>query len=306
LQRSVQQETAVIFGWGAIKPFLSTVVGVSDSMIDMRFYLILAGVLSSMGVVSADDPAVITHTPALPSNQVVSVIVPPPEARTNALALLRAADQARGNVEGIRWSVTVRTADNGRPIENVYDVQARGFNVLAEQTAPRKSKGTLMLVNQGNMWFYKPGVSKPVSISKRQRLSGNVANGDIATTNYAEDYDASFLPDTVISNELCYVLDLRAKPKRDCTYDRIVYAISQARGVGVKADYYTVSGKLFKTSFMTYDHAVKTPEGGTTPFVSRILFASAIASEESSELAFSPPVIAPLPPSIFDVNRLTR
>lgn len=275
-------------------------------MIDMRFHLILAGILAGAGVVSADGPAANTNTPALPSNQVVSVQTPTPEARTNALALLRAADQARGNVEGIRWSVTVRTADNGRPIENVYDVQARGFNVLAEQTAPRKSKGTLMLVNQGNMWFYKPGVSKPVSISKRQRLSGNVANGDIATTNYAEDYDASFLPDSVISNELCYVLDLRAKPKRDCTYDRIVYAISQARGVGVKADYYTVSGKLFKTSFMTYDHAVKTPEGGTTPFVSRILFASAIASEESSELAFSPPVIAPLPPSIFDVNRLTR
>lgn len=235
-----------------------------------------------------------------------NALTPISEVRTNALALLRIADQARGNVDGIRWNVTVSTTDNGRLIENTYDVQARGFNVLAEQIAPRKSKGTLMLVNHGNMWFYKPGVSKPVSISKRQRLSGNVANGDIATTNYAEDYNASFLPDTVISNELCYVLDLRAKPKHDCTYDRIVFAISQSRGVGVKADYFTISGKLFKTSFMSYAHTVKTPDGGTTPFVSHIVFASAIASEESSDLAFSPPVIAPLPPSIFDVNRLTR
>jgi hypothetical protein len=270
----------------------------------MRLHLVLACVLTGAVQAAEVAPVAATNAPATAATNALAVSATVPAA-TNAMALLRAADRARGNVEGIRWNVTVRTTDNGRLIENVYDVQARGFNVLAEQTAPRKSKGTLMLVNQGNMWFYKPGVSKPVSITKRQRLSGNVANGDIATTNYADDYEASFLPDAVVSNELCHVLDLRAKPKRDCTYDRIVYAISEARGVGVKADYYTKSGKLFKTSFMAYDHMITTPEGVRTPFVSHITFASAIDAE-TSELAFSPPVLAPLPPSIFDVNRLTR
>ena len=53
-----------------------------------------------------------------------------------------------------------------------------------------------MLFNDRTIWFIKPGLRKPVSISARQRLVGDAANGDIATTNYARDYDGATLATT--------------------------------------------------------------------------------------------------------------
>jgi len=252
------------------------------------------------------QPTADTVSPQAADNKTAFVLKKDESISTNAVMLLRFADRARGNLDGIRWNVTINTTENGRQIESSYDVRARGYNVLAEQTAPRKNKGSLMLVNQGNMWFYKPGISKPVPISRRQRLTGSVSNGDIATTNYAEDYDATFLPEEEVEGELCYMLNLQAKPKHDCTYDRIVLAISKERIVGIKADYYTISGKLFKSSTMQYDHTIPAEDNGRWPFVSKILFTSAIATEEAASLTFSAPELVAIPAGIFDVNRLAR
>ena len=98
--------------------------------------------------------------------------------------ILRKADQSRGNLEGITW--TVIAADK-RSESMTFDVKARGFDILAENVAPPRDRGNKVLMVNGNMWFYKPGLSKPVPISQRQRLMGNVAYGDIAATNYADD-----------------------------------------------------------------------------------------------------------------------
>ena len=105
-----------------------------------------------------------------------------------------------------------------------------------------------------NMWFAKPGLSKAVPISPRQKLLGGAANGDIASTNYAGDYKIVQTSEDTFNNEPCYLLDLSAVDKK-ATYDRIKYWISKERLVGVKAEFYTVSGKLFKTATFEYKHS---------------------------------------------------
>src|SRR5919109_1536494 len=134
------------------------------------------------------------------------------------LDILRKADQSRGNLEGITWTVVL--ASDTRNESMTFDVKARGFDILAENQAPPKDRGNKVLMVNGNMWFHKPGLSKAVPISQRQRLMGNAAYGDIAATNYAEDYEATSLADESVNGELCYVFDLKARDNR-AAYDRI-------------------------------------------------------------------------------------
>jgi Outer membrane lipoprotein-sorting protein len=211
--------------------------------------------------------------------------------------ILRKADQSRGNLEGITWKVVV---SDKRTEPMTFDVKARGFDILGENLAPPKDRGNKVLMVNGNMWFHRPGLSKAVPISQRQRLMGNAAYGDIAATNYAEDYEARLLEDETVNGELCYVFDLKAKDSR-AAYDRIKYWISKQRVVGVKAEYFTVSQKKFKSATMESANTVRI-DGEARPFISKITIYDELLSSDVTTLNLTKPVFRKLAAYVFDVN----
>ncbi len=160
---------------------------------------------------------------------------------------------ARGNIEGVKWLVNIASIENNTDQERSLNVLARGYDFLGIMIEPPKVKNQKIMMVDHNMWYTKPGLKKPVPVSSRQKLIGGAAYGDIAATNYADDYAPTPLPDETINGELCYVFDLKAVSKKS-TYDQIKYWISKDRMVGVKSEFYTVSGKLFKTAVFEYDN----------------------------------------------------
>ena len=225
-------------------------------------------------------------------------------ATLSPVEVLRQADRARGNLEGVIWKVEIESKDKHGVNTMNYEVSSRGFDLFADSLAPPKYKGYKLLMLNGNMWFYKPGLSKPVPISQRQKLNGNAAYGDIASTNYADDYDATILADEAVDGEDCYLFDLKAKD-RQATYDRIKYWISKGRGVGVKAEYFTVSGKLFKSARMDYENTVVV-NGHDQPFISRIVIVDELMSKDKTTLRLTDPKFEKLPDYIFNLNLLRR
>jgi hypothetical protein len=175
---------------------------------------------------------------------------------------------------------------------------------LGENVAPPRDRGNKVLMVNGNMWFYKPGLSKPVPISQRQRLVGNVAYGDIAATNYADDYEAMALPDEAVNGDLCYVFDLKAKTS-NTPYDRIRYWISKERVVGVQAEYLTVSGKKVKSATMESANTVRI-DSRVRPFISKITIYDELLSQNVSTLTLTKPTFRKLPSYVFDVNLLAK
>jgi hypothetical protein len=220
------------------------------------------------------------------------------------VSMLRRADESRGNLTGIQWQVTVETAERTRTSRMTYQVKARGFDILGVNTAPPKSAGNKILMLSGNMWFYKPGLSKPVPISRRQKLMGNASYGDIAATNYAEDYLAALEGEDLLEGEPCWVLSLKTDDAK-ATYDTIRYWISKTRQVGVKAVYYTVSGKAFKSARMVYAHSVRIG-GETRPFISEIQIFDELMTEDVTRLRLEDPRVHPMPDYIFNLNFLKQ
>ena len=215
--------------------------------------------------------------------------------------ILKLADELRGNLEGISWEVVVELIENQRTTDTMtYDIKARGFDISGMSLAPPKSKGNKLLMSNNNMWFYKSGLSKPIPIAQRQKLMGNAAYGDIASTNYAEDYETTPLPDESVNEEECYVFNLKSK-KKETTYDVIKYWISKKRLVGIKAEYFTVSGKKFKLSGMEYGNKVVIG-GKERPFISKITIYDELMSGDVTYLNFTRPRFEALPDYVFNIN----
>lgn len=216
-------------------------------------------------------------------------------------ALLQTADQSRGNLQGISWEVQVESVESQTTVDTLaYEIKARGFDISGTCLAPPKSKGNKLLMTNNNMWFYKPGLSKPIAIAQRQKLIGHAAYGDIASTNYANDYIATPLPDESVNGEEAYVFDLRSNDDRT-TYDEIKYWISKDRLVGIKAEFYTVSGKKFKTAEMKYDNKILIDDK-KRPFISEITMYDELVSGDVTRLNMRKPKLEPLPDYIFNVN----
>jgi hypothetical protein len=226
-------------------------------------------------------------------------------ANPTALELLKASDRARGGIDqGVTWTVKVESTEEKQSGERIYRVKAKDLNALAECESPARLKGETLLFNDRTLWFFKPGLKKPVPISARQRLSGQAANGDIASTNYARDYEGQLVGEETLDGKSAWKLDLKAKSK-NVTYDQIRYWIDKDRKVGIKAEFLTLKGETFKSAAFEYNNTLT--HGGTTfPFVSKMIITDAIATQNKTTITYTKPEAQVHADSDFNVNNLAR
>jgi len=218
--------------------------------------------------------------------------------------ILSESDRSRGNIAGIQWKITIDSIQNGRHQKRTLKLKAKDVNSLAVFLSPAKVKGRKLLMRDRNMWFIKPGLKKPVPISPRQKLMGGASYGDIASTNYAGDYRVTDASETVINGEPCYKFNLVAVDRKT-TYDRIDYWISKERLTGIKAEFFTVSGTLFKTAVFEYENRISI-NGKPHPFVSKMTITDAMLKENITTLYYSNIKAKPVSDATFDLNLLVR
>jgi outer membrane lipoprotein-sorting protein len=228
-------------------------------------------------------------------------------ADPSAIELLNDSDRSRGSAaaaDGLSWDVTVNSDDGTAKNSITYALKVKGTDALAEATSPARNKGETMLFNDRNIWFFKPGLKKPVAISPRQKLMGQASNGDIASTNYARDYEGQISGSEKVDGKDAWKLELKAKAK-NVTYDRIRYWISKKSRLGVKAEFLTVGGDVFKRASFEYDNKMESG-GKAFPFVSRVIITDAVNEKSRTELVYKSPSPAKHADSIFNVNNLIR
>lgn len=227
------------------------------------------------------------------------------EPAPEAADLLRQADRARGAIAGgVTWEATVDTVEDDAANKIDYQIKVKGDDALVEATGPARNKGELMLFNDRNLWFFKPGIKKPVSISPRQKLLGQAANGDIASTNYYRDYDGKVVGEEPINGKNCWRLDLKAKAK-NVTYDGIRYWIDQKDRLGVKAEFLTVGGDVFKSATFDYSNEMQL-DGKKMPFISKMTIVDALKKTNQTTINYRNPKAAAFPDAIFNINNLVR
>ncbi len=223
----------------------------------------------------------------------------------DASALLKESDRPRGGVErGLAWDMELTTVDASKSSVRQFVIKTKGDNALAESKAPPKFKGEILLFKDRNMWFVKPELKKPVAISARQKLGGQAANGDIASTQYFRDYNPTFVKTEMIDNDETALLLLKAKSETS-TYDSIRYWISIKQKVAVKAEFLNLQGKAFKVAVFEYKNKINF-DGKSFPFISQMTISNSSNPKEKSILVYKNPKAENFSEGQFNVNSLGR
>ncbi len=204
-------------------------------------------------------------------------------------AALKQAEQARGIMTGntgVQWTVSVTGTKSAK-----FIATSQGGKIVAEVIEPADATGRKYLAeSDGDMWFWKPGNSRPVSVSKRQRLTGDAAIGDIASTSYVDGYKVVGSESGEVNGEPATIYTMKANSLGD-TYAKIKYWVTTNGNLGKKAEFYTKSDTLLRTSTMEYNN-----KANGRPFLSKMQIKD---SSKTINIAFSNVKISSFPSSMF-------
>lgn len=215
---------------------------------------------------------------------------------------LRQADLARGGWGSYQWTLRIHTEDPAGATDTTYAIAVHEGRALAKTTAPRRYRGEKILIASRAMWYAKPGLRKPVSISPQQRLVGEAANGDIAATQYARDYSPEYLGRARLDGVDCHKLKLTATTS-DATYESIIYYLDTRTRLGIQAEFLTASGMPFKVAHFEYGNSVLV-DGEQRAFVSSMKIVNANFPERFSLLEYARVVPASPSDSLFSLDTL--
>lgn len=162
--------------------------------------------------------------------------------------IVRLADEARAPQVDFSVDVIVKDKRDGTVKSSRYHVLSKGTEKsLVEQVEPARLQGRKLLMLDKDLWLYTPLIRRPTRISFEQKLTGEVANGDLTRTNFAKDYSAKLIGEESLNGIATVKLHLTAKTK-DATYRTVDYWVDTKNQRPVKAVFYAISGKPLKTA----------------------------------------------------------
>lgn len=221
----------------------------------------------------------------------------------SARSIVEKADQIRFPPEGFEAVVTISSKSGSEDsIEpRKYRVFSKGNeNTIVLTEEPAADRGQAMLMRGRDLWVFLPNVSQPVRLSLSQRLTGQVANGDLARANFVGDYTPRLLRSERIGGEPHHVLELTAIDK-GVTYSRVLYWVSESNGQPHKAEFYSLSDRLLKTC--RYE-GYKPLGGRVRP--TRLVMQDALKAGDESVLEYSDMKPRDLPDKMFSKDYLKR
>lgn len=219
-----------------------------------------------------------------------------------ARSILEKADQIRFPQESFQVDISIVTAAEGQsPDTRKYRILSKGNeNTIVQITEPASERGQTMLMKGRDLWIFLPNVSQPVRLSLAQRLTGQVANGDLARANFSGDYTPKLLRTDTIEGQKYHVLELTAVD-RGVTYNKVIYWVRQSNFWPHKAEFYSLSDRLLKTC--TYDN-FKQLGGKVRP--TRLVMEDSLRKGELSTLEYSAMKLRELPDKIFTKEYLKK
>lgn len=217
-------------------------------------------------------------------------------------AAVDTSDQIRFPRGGFQVDVSISSVAPGKGNEvRKYRILSKGNeNTIVITTEPASDNGQILLMKNRDLWIFLPDISQPVRLSLSQRLTGEVANGDLARANFGGDYTPKLVRTDTFDGEAYNVLELEAVD-RGVTYHRVMYWIRKSDSRPLKAEFYSLSDRLLKTCH--YENYQKMA-GQMRP--TRLVMEDALKQNEQSVLEYSNMRLKELPDKMFTKEYLKK
>ncbi len=156
------------------------------------------------------------------------------------------ADKFRSLGRSHKFKIYVEEEKSGEKSE--FEVSISGKNSLAVQIKPANSFHRKLLMKADDLWLFVPGSKRPVRVTMEQRLVGDVSNGDILKTDFAEDYSAIRIVDRDANQSGSVEVFELKKKSEGAAYQKIKYFVDRKNHHPLKAIFYAASGKELKSA----------------------------------------------------------
>lgn len=212
------------------------------------------------------------------------------------------ADAIRFPQTGFQMDVRITSSSPGHDDDiREYGIVSKGVeNTIVLTMVPASDRGQAMLMKGRDLWVFVPSISQPVRMPLSQRLTGQVANGDLARANFQGDYNPKVLRVEEVEGQPHYVLELTAVDS-GVTYAKVIWWVNQRNFRPYKAEFYTVSGRLLKTARYTDFTAMS---GETRP--AKLVLEDALKAGERSVLEYRNMKIKEIPDKVFTKDYLKK
>lgn len=224
------------------------------------------------------------------------------DSEAEARMIVEKADQVRFPAEGFQVDVAITTTGSGGTQDvRKYRVLSKGnTNSVVMITEPASERGQILLMKDRDLWIFMPEVSQPIRLALSQRLTGQVANGDLARANFAADYNPKLLRRETIDGETYQVLELTGVD-RSVTYQRVLYWVREKDAWPYRAEFYSLSNRLLKSC--KYEN-FRTMEGRKRP--TRLVMEDALRGGEQSVMEYDNMKLRNLPDKVFTKDYLKK
>ena len=225
-----------------------------------------------------------------------------PEEDSLARSILEKSDEIRFPTEGFQVDINITSSTTDQePEKRKYRVLSKGNeNTVVMILEPASERGQIMLMKGRDLWVFMPNVSQPVRLGLAQRLTGEVANGDLARANFSGDYNPHLVRTERVDGEEHHVLELIAVD-RGVTYHRVMLWVNKANLRPRKAEFYSLSNRLMKTC--SYE-GFREMAGKRRP--TRLVMIDALKAGEQSVLEYEHMKLRELPDKVFTKDYLKK
>jgi hypothetical protein len=172
-------------------------------------------------------------------------------ARPSAEELLRKAERVRSPDLDYAVEFRLDITDPGSAWKQRrarYTLIARGKDeslVLMREPAPFYP--STLLMTHGLYWMLLPRSDRPLQLSARHVIGGDIANGDLARGNLLAQYAPRYDGEELLDDEPCHRLEL-SRTSDLGLHPRIVYWISRREQQPRRLDYYGDTGARLKSA----------------------------------------------------------
>lgn len=219
-----------------------------------------------------------------------------------ARSILEKADEIRFPSEGFQVDINIASSAPDQDDElRKYRVLSKGNdNTVVMILEPASERGQIMLMKGRDLWVFMPNVSQPIRLGLAQRLTGQVANGDLARANFSGDYTPRLLRTENVGGEPQYVLELTAVD-RGVTYHKVLLWVSKSNYRPRRAEFYSVSNRRMKTC--SYEH-YREMGGRIRP--TRLVMEDSLKEGFQSVLEYHTMKLRDLPDKVFSKDYLKK
>jgi outer membrane lipoprotein-sorting protein len=221
-----------------------------------------------------------------------------PEAR----GILEKSDEIRFPATGFQVDILITSSAPDQDADKrKYRVLSKGNDsTVVMILEPAAERGQIMLMKGRDLWVFMPNVSQPIRLGLAQRLTGQVANGDLARANFTGDYTPRLLRTETVRGEDQHVLELTAVD-RGVTYHRVLLWVGKSNHRPRKAEFYSLSNRLMKTCLY---EGYREMGGRIRP--TRLVMEDALKKDNESVLEYQEMRLRDLPDKIFTKDYLKK